>query len=174
MNSITIFAVLVIMVSVALGQTVTPFNDDKLIITELYGGIYTEGHWVETDSKGHALPAVSTISCSQGNKICTEDTASYNALGGTTFSLDASHSEYQIERWTPNEVVASTITGLCAMRHTLKILRKESRILRLDAPSEPIKPTGNADSDKLLNICREATAFELKGGKTFWSGGKTK
>jgi hypothetical protein len=174
MNPITIFAILIIMPSVTWGQAVTPFNDDKLSITELYGSIYTEGHWVETDGKGHAMPAVSAISCSQANKVCTEDTASYNPLGGTTFSIDASHSEYRIERWTPTEVVASTVSGLCAMRHTLKILRKESRILALDAPSEPIKPTGNANTDQLLNICRETTAYELKGGKTFWSGGKTK
>jgi hypothetical protein len=174
MNPITVFTILIITVSVMWGQAVTPFNDDKLNITEFYGNLYTEGHWVETDGKGHALPAVSTISCSQANKTCTEATASYSAVGGTTFSLDATYSEYQIERWTPTEVVASTINGLCAMRHTLKILRKESRILMLDAPSEPIKPTGNAGADQLLNICRDTTAFELKGGKMFWSGVKNK
>lgn len=152
------------------GQQVTPFNDDKLHIQDAYGGVYTEGHWVETDGKGHAIPSVAVISCSRQTKTCTEDTATYRALGGTTFSLDASHTEYQIERWTTAEIVASAIRGLCAMRHTLKILLKEGQILVLDAPSEPIKPTGNAGADKMLDICRETTAFELKGGKTFWAG----
>ena len=151
-------------------QVVTPFHDDKLNIQNSYAGVYTEGHWVETDGKGHAIPSVAVINCSQQTKTCTEDTATYNSLGGTTFSLDASHSEYQIERWTGTEIVASTISGLCAMRHTLKILLKEQQILVLDAPSEPIKPTGNAAEDKILNICRETTAFELKGGKVFWAG----
>jgi hypothetical protein len=172
MKPITIFAMLIITSAPMWGQTVTPFNEDKLTFTELNGTVYTEGHWVETDGRGNAMPSVSAISCSQPTKTCVEDVASYSPLGGTTFSLDASHNEYEIERWTPTEIVASTINGLCAMRHTLKILLKEKRILVLDAPSEPIKSTGNAGADKMLQICRETTSFELKGGKMFWSGGK--
>lgn len=161
--------VLAALCSLGWGQVVTPFHDDKLNIQDAYGVVYVEGHWVETDGKGNAILTVAVISCSREPKICTEDAATYNALGGTTFSLDATHTEYQIERWTTTEIVASTINGLCAMRHTLKILLKEKQILLLDAPSEPIKPTGNAGADKMLNICRETTAFELKGGKTFWA-----
>ena len=163
------FALMIAFATLGWSQNVTPFNNEKLNIQDQYGVVYTEGHWVETDGKGHAIPSVSVINCSRESRTCTEETATYNTLGGTTFSLDASHAEYQIERWTPTEIVASTIRGMCMMRHTLKILLKEGQILALDAPSEPIKPTGNAEADKMLNICRETTAFELKGGKVFWA-----
>lgn len=104
----------------------TQVNDEYLWVT---------GHWVGKDMTG---PASSEISCVKKGMTCTDTQANITIIGGT-FKMTGDVTEYTVERWTSQEIVA-TVAGRapCHLRQVLKVDRVAKRISWMMALSEPL------------------------------------
>ncbi len=119
---------------------------DTVIPPEPLGGmlhidrdtLFVEGHWVALDEKSKLSgPSVSTINCYRKRGICEEEQANINMMEDQ-FTLTADHLEYRIERWTEKDIVASNVSGVCKVRHVIKVDVAEKRVYTSDTLSEPL------------------------------------
>lgn len=123
------------------------------------GYVRATGHWVPTDGQ-QSNPRVSLITCDRTTMTCHELIASAFVLDGMVF-LGPDENDYPVTRWDDDEVVAFLNAPACGVGHSIKILLKEKRVFKLDAPTEPV-------TDKTPQWCAMNRLDELKGGTTFW------
>ena len=80
---------------------------------------------------------MSTIFCQCSQNVCNEENASINVMEGM-FSLTPEQLEYTVERWTPREIVAASVSGICRIRNVLKFDLVEKRVYYSQTLSEPV------------------------------------
>lgn len=95
---------------------------------------YVTGHWVGDDLAG---PSTSEIFCQHKSMVCEDNHAEMVVMGGGVFSLVGGQDTYRIERWTPNEIVASNVSGACDVHHVIKFDRVHKRVFYMQTLSEP-------------------------------------
>ena len=83
-------------------------------------------------------PGVSEISCDRAAKTCTDTNANMVVFKDGTFTLSSGYDEYQVERWTNKEIVASQVTGICRVRNVIKFDLVTKRVYWSQTLSEPI------------------------------------
>jgi hypothetical protein len=118
-----------------------------------------KGHWSGDNMAG---PSSSDISCLKADKTCTDTSASI-AVIGDHFVMNASTTEYKIERWTSQEIVAAVVGDEpCRLRQVLKADRVGKRVTWMVSLSEPL----DANLSKLTrDFCTKAEMhLELKEG----------
>jgi hypothetical protein len=142
----------------------TTIPDAPVSIYSETGFVSVQGHWVALD-KHSALtgPSVSKITCDR--RRCVENLASMIVDADGSFQLSADTNEYKVERWTPKEIVASTVSGDCRVREVLKFDLVEKRVYYMRTFSEPL----DANLPKLSKeACKDAAMnLELKAD-TMW------
>ena len=162
---LVIFILAVATTATAQNLNLNPTKETKLDIHVSKTLVHTTGHWISTDGQ-QGFSAVFDIKCERRTMTCTELEATAADIDGAT-TLEPESMEYNITRWTETELVATKVTGVtgvCKMRHTLKILLNEGRLLTVDAPSKPITFTSQTPA-----MCRITYTQELKGGTSFWT-----
>jgi len=123
-----------------------------------------QGHWNATDTHTRiGGPAVSEIFCAKAQNTCTEHKANFDEHLDGTFSLSADTYVYGIDRWTPKELLASQIRGICHIKRTLKIDFTQSRVFFMDSLAEPTT-LKECESWRLVHV------FELSPGNVYSIG----
>lgn len=149
--------------SVAQGgfTTTTPANGPASVWAS--GDVVSaSGHWVPLDKQSELSgPEVSNIACLKSSNTCTETEANMR-VRDDGFKLDASYSEYQVERWNTKELVASTVHDGCGgLRLVLKIDLAGKRVYFSQSLSRPATVSEMPEVER--GICmKENKFYELK------------
>jgi hypothetical protein len=104
------------------------------------GYVGASGVWVDAERKNPpAGPSVSDITCTRSEGTCEEAQAMIVGFGDGTFTLTADHAEYQIDRWSEEEIVAKgQATGICKVLNVLRIDLKLKKVYAFQTLSEPV------------------------------------
>ena len=76
--------------------------------------------------------ASSSIFCWRADQTCTESLSAVK-FDGNVFRNTADWHTYTIERWTKDEIVASTVEGDCRVRQVLKFDLKGKKVFWSEA-----------------------------------------
>src|SRR5262245_37144886 len=86
-------------------------------------------------------------------------------VSGNMFSLVPEAMEYKVVRWTSDEIVATSINGICKALNSLKFDRKNKRVYAIQSLSEPIENLPKMSRD----ICNAVgSRWELRGETMYW------
>lgn len=130
--------------------------------------VYVDGHWT-------ALDAQSKLDSLQSSRIdcvpsgCNEVIANLRPVGPNgAFDLYPNTRHYDIERWTPKEIIAATDipSDDCPVRIVLKLDRVQKRVFFTQSLLEPINPT-LPTAKKLECSYAKPMSLELKFGTAF-------
>ena len=134
---------------------------------------YVRGNWVPLDERSK-LPGVSMsqITCDRKEMACHELQGNL-IVQGNMFNLAPDELDYRITRWTPDEIVASNIGGICKVLNTLKFDLKNKKVYSLQSLSEPVEnlPKMSREACNLVGLRLELRAETMYGeGSTMKSG----
>jgi hypothetical protein len=138
--------------------TVAPDRPVNIIQVPDTGDVLVSGHWVALDKKSELTgPSVSEIHCDR--KTCYESQANMTVFKDGTFAIDADYVEYQVERWSKNEIVAKSVKGTCRMLNVLKFDLVQKKVYSKSTLSEPTNDLPKLNKD----LCAASeTNLELK------------
>ena len=132
---------------------------------------YVSGNWMALDERSK-LPGVSMsqITCDRKEMTCHELQGNLVVVGDM-FRLMPDALDYRITRWTPNEIVASNISGICKVLNTLKFDLKTKQVYYLQSLSEPVEnlPKTSRDACNAVGL-----RLELRAETMYWEGSTMK
>jgi len=132
--------------------------------------VHVSGHWEALDQHSKLSgPCVSEIFCDYGEHFCDEEHAIV-VVNGDTFGLSVGHVRYKIIRWTPTEIVAENVAGLCRLRSVLKIDLSQKRVydmVELDEPIEGMSQDRKRLCSDMAGVFSTAMYHELRDN-TVW------
>lgn len=132
---------------------------------------YVSGNWIALDERSK-LPGVSMsqITCDRKEMVCQELQGNL-VVQGNMFSLVPDDVQYQITRWTPDEIVASNIGGICKVMNTLKFDLKNKKVYSLQSLSEPVENLPKMSRDACNAVGQR---LELRAATMYWQGSTMK
>jgi hypothetical protein len=94
-----------------------------------------EGFWRSTSGPGSeiAAPDVVSIRCVSDEKKCFTNDASVNAAG----KLEIDSGEFDISMWTDDQIIATTIGGLCDIGNQITVDIPNKTVMRRTYPTKP-------------------------------------
>jgi len=93
------------------------------------------GFWRSTSGPGSEIssPDVVSIVCSTENKNCVVTEASVNDIG----KLEADSYEFDVSLWTDDQIIATTIGGLCDIGNQIVVDIRNQTVMRRTYPTKP-------------------------------------
>ncbi len=93
------------------------------------------GYWRSTSGAGSeiASPDVVSIFCGSDDKKCVMTEASVNGAG----NLETDYSEFDVSLWTGDQVIATTIGGLCEIGNQITVDIPNKTVMRRTYPTKP-------------------------------------
>jgi len=156
----------------AQGLHFEPVLDEPLDFSQVTNSsVYVAGNWKALDERSK-LPGVSMseITCSRKEMSCHELQGNL-VVQGNMFTLVPGDVDYQIIRWTTEEIVATNIRGICKVLNSLKFDFKSKKVYFLQSLSEPVENLPKLSRD-LCNATGQR--LELRAQTMYWQGSTVK